>query len=243
MARSSSTPWRAAKSSTLMRLSSRSGAPLTCCSMAAAATGSADCPRTLNSACASLTGQAYRNGVRYLQVPGSYRSPALRSDGRQRPHALGSEVRTPIDQSGVELHQRGAGLDSLDGFVTRHDAPRRDDRQRAIEHASKRSQCRHRAIAEWRAGKAALFGGMRQSFDAVARERRVRRDHAIDAMPDQQPGNGMHRLAFEVRCNLDDQRHAPAMLLRKRVALEYEPREEGVERLFVLQVAQSLRIR
>jgi hypothetical protein len=70
----------------------------------------------------------------------STRAVALRCG--QRAGTLSNEVRSAIDESGVDLHQRRAGVDLLLRIGAGQDAADADDRQRAVEGFGERADDR-----------------------------------------------------------------------------------------------------
>src|SRR5437868_11526745 len=81
------------------------------------------------------------------------------------------------------------------------------------------------------------------SADALAPDRRVCCDDAVDSMPDKETRDAVDRCSIEIGCDLDDERHAVPVLLRQRGFLRLEMSEKRSECIFVLQIAQTLRIR
>src|SRR5439155_27368712 len=81
------------------------------------------------------------------------------------------------------------------------------------------------------------------SANALAFDRRVRGGHAVASIPDQQTRDAVDRCSVEVGCDLDDERHAASVLLRQLDFLRLEMSEQRSEGLFVLQIAQALRVR
>src|SRR6476661_313650 len=88
-----------------MRLSSRSGASATCCSIAAATAGLVACRRIANSACASLMDNAYRDPWRLAANP---RYTGLST--RPLPAAAEHEVRyaDPAEEVVLVVDARGS---------------------------------------------------------------------------------------------------------------------------------------
>ncbi len=66
------------------------------------------------------------------------------------PHALGDQRRSAVDESRVDLHQRGAGRDLLARVLAALDAADADDRQRA--RPVRRASTRTTAVARARSG-------------------------------------------------------------------------------------------
>ena len=141
---------------------------------------------------------------------------------------------------GVDLHQRGAGVDLLARVGAGQDAADADDRQRAVERAGQRRHDGGGPRPQGCAGEAAGLVGVRPSAHGIARDRRVGGDHAVDPEPDEQLRDPRQRRVVEVGRDLDRDRRVLAVPVGELRLLVLQRRQQRGKRLLVLQFAQPL---
>ncbi|MPM63973.1 hypothetical protein SDC9_110858 [bioreactor metagenome] len=126
---------------------------------------------------------------------------------------LADQIRAAVDETAIELHQRGAGLDLLGRILAAHDAADADDRQFAGQGRGQLLQHCGRFLEDRSAGQPAGFGGIGHALDAFARQRGVGGDDRIEAMAAQRVGDGGDLLVVEVGGDLQRHRHVLSVLV------------------------------
>ena len=89
-----------------------------------------------------------------------------------------------------------------------------------------------------RPGQPAGFLAVGQVLDAVAGERGIGGDDAVEAVPAQRVGNGLDLQVIEIGRNFQCQRHVFAVPVSECDLLRLEARQKFIQRLVLLQFAQ-----
>jgi len=152
--------------------------------------------------------------------------------------------RPAVDEPGVGLHQRGAGLQPLPGVVGSLDPAGRDEHQPVPGPGPQAAEHRERTGPQRRPGQAARPGRRdlgRRAGQSLPGHRGVGRDDPVKTELDGQVRDRVHVRVGQVRRDLDQQRHAPppARCIQRRTHRhQHRPQPAGR-----LQVTQPWRVR
>ena len=100
-----------------------------------------------------------------------------------------------------------------------------------------------RALKEGLTGEAAGVLALFEVFDALARDRGVRRRHGVHFVADEKVRHALERLVGEIGTDLDRDRHAAAEAVGLTVALGGDAGDEGLERVGFLQAREARGVR
>ena len=119
------------------------------------------------------------------------------------------------------------------------DAAHPDQRDRFRQARAQHPQHRGRARQQRRAGQPADFIGMPRAFDTLAADGGVGGDHAVHAEVAEHAAGGVDVVLAQVRGDLDQHRHAPAVVAGERFLFVAQHADQAPQRLFFLQLAQA----
>ena len=148
------------------------------------------------------------------------------------------QLRALKDQTAVNLHQRRTGVELFPGVAATGNAAHANDGDGAVQRVGQAANHPGGAPLQRRTGQAAILGGLRNMLHAIARQRGVGGDHAVDFLGQQHLGNVVNCLIFQIRGELDHQRHIAAMLLGQLQLAHLQAAQQLGQRGRALQVAQ-----
>ncbi len=158
-------------------------------------------------------------------------------------YRFGDEAGAAIDETGIELDQRGAGRELVARILAAHDAADCDDGQFAGKFFGQAGDDFGCALGQRRARQAAGFFGHRHTLDGLARERRIRCDHGVETVAAQRVGDITELFRIDIGSNLERDRHMAAMLICECCLACLERAKQRIEFARALQLAQVLGIR